>query len=210
MGKISRGILGGFSGSVANVVGSSWKGIAVMKSKPLSVANPRTVGQVGQRTKMTKLVALSKQCISAFIRPIWNKGAVKMSGYNAFIMNNMGAFTTAGVFVETGFNPTPSELPKFTALATEFTNATSIKAIIQANHIPTDCVSGSTIYAFVRNRTTGIVSVATKTYTTGLIEFDITVNQFALDEVADVYVSYKNVNNQLVAKSYLSTVTYSL
>jgi len=30
MGTIKRGILGGFSGKVANVVGTSWKGIALL------------------------------------------------------------------------------------------------------------------------------------------------------------------------------------
>ncbi len=40
MGIIKRGILGGFSNKVANVVGSSWKGINTMRALPLSVANP--------------------------------------------------------------------------------------------------------------------------------------------------------------------------
>ena len=51
MGKIGRGILGGVSGKVANVVGSRWKGIDYIRAKPLSVANPRTLLQVNQRTK---------------------------------------------------------------------------------------------------------------------------------------------------------------
>ena len=53
MGKISQGILGGFSGKVGNVVGSSWKGISYIRIMPASVANPRTPGQVTQRTKFT-------------------------------------------------------------------------------------------------------------------------------------------------------------
>ena len=53
MGKISQGILGGLSGKVGNVVGASWKGIDYVRIKPSSVANPRTVGQVNQRTKFS-------------------------------------------------------------------------------------------------------------------------------------------------------------
>jgi hypothetical protein len=34
MGKISKGILGGFSGTVGTVVGGKWKGIDYMRSKP--------------------------------------------------------------------------------------------------------------------------------------------------------------------------------
>ena len=51
MGKIGKGILGGVSGKVANVVGASWKGIDYLRAKPQSVANPRSVLQVNQRTK---------------------------------------------------------------------------------------------------------------------------------------------------------------
>jgi len=46
MGKISQGILGGFSGKVGSVVGANWKGINYMRAKAVSVANPRTDGQV--------------------------------------------------------------------------------------------------------------------------------------------------------------------
>ena len=34
MGKIGKGILGGISGKVANVVGGNWKGIDYLRSKP--------------------------------------------------------------------------------------------------------------------------------------------------------------------------------
>ena len=56
MGKISQGILGGFSGKVGNVVGASWKGISYIRIMPASVANPRTPGQVAQRTKFTSVL----------------------------------------------------------------------------------------------------------------------------------------------------------
>jgi hypothetical protein len=41
MGKISKGILGGFSGKIGNVVGATWKGIDYMRIMPASVANPQ-------------------------------------------------------------------------------------------------------------------------------------------------------------------------
>jgi len=53
MGTIKQGILGGFSGKVGNVVGASWKGIDYIRSLPSSVSNPRTPGQVTQRTKFS-------------------------------------------------------------------------------------------------------------------------------------------------------------
>lgn len=53
MGTIKKGILGGFSGKVGNVVGASWRGIEYIRSLPANVFNPRTEGQVKQRTKFS-------------------------------------------------------------------------------------------------------------------------------------------------------------
>lgn len=92
MGKLLQGILGGISGSVGNVVGSSWKGIPVIKSKPLSVANPRTAGQVIQRSKMTNVVEFAKPILSTTIKPLWDRFAQQQSGYNAFIKRNISLF----------------------------------------------------------------------------------------------------------------------
>lgn len=92
MGVIRQGVLGGFSGKVANIVGSSWKGIAVLKSLPLSVANPQTAGQVAQREKMAGIVAASRILLAALIQPYWNPFAQKMSGYNSFVKENIDTF----------------------------------------------------------------------------------------------------------------------
>ena len=92
MGKIKQGILGGFSGKVAGVVGSSWKGIAVMKALPLSVANPRTAGQVAQRNKFSFVVAFAGIILSAIIKPLWDRFASGKSGYNEFISTNIDLF----------------------------------------------------------------------------------------------------------------------
>lgn len=91
MGIIRRGILGGFSGKVANIVGSSWKGIAVMRSLPLSVANPRTPRQVAQRDKFSLMSKFASQLLSVWIKPLWDRGAQQMSGYNAFVKENIDA-----------------------------------------------------------------------------------------------------------------------
>lgn len=103
MGIIWQGILGGVSGRVGNVIGSSWKGIPVLKSRPLSVANPRTTQQVHFRDRLTKLVALASPINSSIIIPLWNRFASRMSGYNAFIQANSGAFNSSLSFVPASF-----------------------------------------------------------------------------------------------------------
>lgn len=92
MGKIKQGILGGFSGKVANVVGSSWKGIAVMKSLPLSVANPKTAAQILQRNRFKLLVGYAATMLSTIVKPLWDRFAQKMSGFNDFVSNNFDIF----------------------------------------------------------------------------------------------------------------------
>ena len=103
MGIIWQGILGGVSGRVGNVIGSSWKGIPVLKSRPLSVANPRTTQQVHFRDRLTKLVAIASPINSSIIIPLWNRFASRMSGYNAFIQANSGAFNSSLSFVPASF-----------------------------------------------------------------------------------------------------------
>ncbi|MDP9040682.1 MAG: DUF6266 family protein [Bacteroidota bacterium] len=53
MGTIVKGILGGFSGKVGTVVGSSWKGLAVMKSVPGPRKGSPTLLQLEQQAKFT-------------------------------------------------------------------------------------------------------------------------------------------------------------
>ena len=96
MAKIKQGILGGFSGKVGGVVGSSWKGIAVMKAKPLSVANPRTASQVIQRTKFKGAIKLGSTILNSCCKPLFNQYAQQKSGYNDFVAMNIPAFKENG------------------------------------------------------------------------------------------------------------------
>jgi hypothetical protein len=100
MATIKQGILGGFSGKVGAVVGTSWKGIAVMKAKPLSVANPKTSAQVAQRGKLSFAVELASPLLSTIIKPLWDRFAVQQSGYNAFVSTNI---STAVSWIATNF-----------------------------------------------------------------------------------------------------------
>ncbi|MBQ9473940.1 MAG: hypothetical protein IJU81_05985 [Bacteroidales bacterium] len=72
MGKISKGILGGFTGKVGNVVGSFWKGKAVMRSLSGSYHDPRTEAQLQSRARMALL--------SPFLSRIYTAIAVGFKG----------------------------------------------------------------------------------------------------------------------------------
>ena len=100
MARLPQGILGGVLGKVGNVVGSSWKGIPILKSRPLSVANPRTTKQVAQRNKMTNIVAFAQFLLSSIIKPLNDRFAQQASGYNDFVSRNIHLFE--------GVQPTPA------------------------------------------------------------------------------------------------------
>ena len=82
MGTIKQGILGGFSGKVGTVVGSSWKGISYMRGRAQSVRNPRTEGQVEQRSKFALTLNFLKP-ITAYIRTGYKTYANKQTAFNA-------------------------------------------------------------------------------------------------------------------------------
>ena len=53
MGIIDRGILGGFSGKIGNVVGARWRGKDIMRVVPRKSSKEPTIAQLEQRAKFT-------------------------------------------------------------------------------------------------------------------------------------------------------------
>jgi hypothetical protein len=88
MGKINQGILGGVSGQVGNVIGGTWKGIDYLRIKPSSVANPRTEGQVDQRSKFSTVLRFL-QPMTDFLRVGFKLYANRMTQFNAAMSYNL-------------------------------------------------------------------------------------------------------------------------
>jgi len=103
MAIIKQGILGGGSGSIAGVVMSSWKGRAILKAKPLSVANPKTDLQVAQRTSFKAIAQLGSLLLTGYIQKICNVVSGNITGFNKFCSDNAKAFSSVGVFVPSKF-----------------------------------------------------------------------------------------------------------
>jgi len=127
MAKIKQGIFGAISGKIGNLVGSSWKGIAVMKIKAASVSNPKTSGQVAQRSNFKNAVKFASEILSPIIIPLWNRFSVQMSGFNSFVQSNISNFTT----------PMPN-IPANLIMSTGKIGATTINSITASsitNHV---------------------------------------------------------------------------
>ncbi|NPD85144.1 hypothetical protein HNS38_10260 [Lentimicrobium sp. L6] len=88
MGKISQGVLGGFSGKVGNIVGGTWKGIDYMRIKPSNVSNPKTQGQLDQRSKFSKVLNFL-QPMTEFLRVGFKLYAIKMTQFNSAMSYNL-------------------------------------------------------------------------------------------------------------------------
>ena len=103
MGTIKKGILGGFSGKVGTVVGGSWKGISYMRSLPQRVKNPRTLGQVSQRSKFALALGVLKP-MTGFLRTGWKLYAHRQSPFNAAMSYTL-ANAISGVYPDYEIDP---------------------------------------------------------------------------------------------------------
>jgi hypothetical protein len=94
--KTQNTLIGRSSGSIGGATATTWKGINVMKSKPMTVANPRTAGQLAQRAILKNLVFIYR-LYAAFFNVGFRQQAIRKSAYNAFASENMknGSLTGA-------------------------------------------------------------------------------------------------------------------
>ncbi|MCF8387963.1 MAG: DUF6266 family protein [Bacteroidales bacterium] len=88
MGKIAQGVLGGFSGKVGNIVGGTWKGIDYMRIKPANVSNPKTQGQLDQRSKFSTVLKFL-QPLTDFLKVGFKLYAIKMTQFNSAMSYNL-------------------------------------------------------------------------------------------------------------------------
>jgi Family of unknown function (DUF6266) len=88
MGRVKKGILDGFSGKVGTVVGSSWRGVEVMRSLPPSTNSSNTPAQASQKAKfslMSKFLLTMKDLLETGFRDFANK----MTGLNSALAYNI-------------------------------------------------------------------------------------------------------------------------
>ena len=91
MARLDQGLLGGYSGKLGTTVGATWKGINVVRTYQPNVANPNTKLQRDHRYKFREIAQLGSFFLASMVKPFWDKGAKRMSGYNAFVSINARA-----------------------------------------------------------------------------------------------------------------------
>lgn len=88
MAIFNKGILGAFSGKAGSIVGSSWKGIAVMRSLPGKRTRRQTQIQIDQQEKFSMMVELFVG-LAELLRDTFQPVGSQFSGYNAAIAFNI-------------------------------------------------------------------------------------------------------------------------
>ena len=88
MGTYQKGILGGFSGTVGNVVGGSWKGIDYMRSKGNRRTTTTSQKQKEQQAKFA-VIARFQQPLSGLLAVSFKSFAVRMTGANSAMSYNL-------------------------------------------------------------------------------------------------------------------------
>ena len=81
MGTFSKGILGGFSGKVGNVIGSTWKGIDYMRSKPGARTGTFSSAQKEQQAKFA--IAIGFVSIMSALFMVSFRDAIRKTGINS-------------------------------------------------------------------------------------------------------------------------------
>jgi hypothetical protein len=88
MAILKESVIGVLSGKIGQVVGSTWKGISILRVLPASVANPQTDAQLTQRKKWSVTMNFL-QPLSEFLQLSFKSYAVKMTGINAAMSYNI-------------------------------------------------------------------------------------------------------------------------
>lgn len=88
MGTINKGILGGFSGKVGNIVGGRWKGIDYMRSLGSRRTMTPTDKQKEQQMKFA-LIARFLQPLANLLAKSFRNYAIKMTGMNSAMSYNL-------------------------------------------------------------------------------------------------------------------------
>lgn len=129
MATYKLGPLGSFSGKLGTVIGSYWKGIAVMRAIPANVTNPNTLAQQAQRAKF-KLLTAFLLANSKFFKVGFAANDTKMTELNAAYKANF-ANVVGGIFPDikldfTKLTPSKGVLPSLDDFAVASTVANTL------------------------------------------------------------------------------------
>lgn len=205
MGIIKRGILGGYSNKVGNVVGSSWKGIATMRVLPLSVANPRTAAQVGNRDSFKAVTEFTSSILTSIVKPLNDRFALRMSGFNLFVQRNKNVFSDPLMPDWTSLQLSRGRLSQPVITGSHSEGATHF--VVNYSELPSGSMDMATDKAYVLCVALSGEVVGTSSGEETRSEGSVSIMTTGTEEVRHVYLSFLRADGTEVSPSaYLEVV----
>jgi len=198
---------------LGGVVTTTWKGKNVVKSKPLTVANPRTANQVGQRDRVTFIVQFYR-LIAGVVKPSFKSLAIGMSEFNAFSSENLknGFITNSGLSITKDWSKFVTGKGTIGATDISTVSASNGSAAVTISYSNSDLPVGASLndfaYAIVYNVTQDKVGIAAATdmRSDGSIEVTMPSN-CATSDVLKCYLSFTNNAASISGNSSYKTKT---
>lgn len=203
MGKINQGILGSVSGKVGGVIGGSWKGIGYVRSIPASVADRKSTAQLEQRAKMKLLGKVSAEILAEIIKPLWDRFAIKMSGYNAFVRKNMPAFLSGSVISLESLVISNGKMAATPNVSASWNSGSEELSIFWDNDMPDSFASASDkMYILVIDNTGLIYATVSGTVARIAGETVLSLADMSFNpKISGVYVAAARVDGTIVSAS---------
>lgn len=208
MATIKRGILGGFTGKVGSVIGSSWKGIETMRSMPISVLNPRTTAQNENRVRFKSVASLASQMLTTIIKPLNDRFAQGMSGYNVFCSRNSAIFNAAGVFQPALLKLSVGKLSQAIILNCGKLSADVVNVAYPDQPVGSFDSGADMVYACVLSPAGELLGVSAAVRTRNEVDVDITSlsGNYPIG-LLHVYLAFKRPDGSMVSNSAHSSFT---
>lgn len=203
MGKISQGILGGFSGKVGTVIGSTWKSIHYMRAIATSVKDSRTEKQLIQRSKFLASINFLKT-VTPFVRIGYRNYAYRQSEFNAAMSYMLKyAVTGDGEQATIDFDKTLLAQGSLTTATDAAVQVEAGKATFTwtdnsdtGNAVATDKVM---VLAYNKDRQETVYNTAAATRADGTAELVLPANW--ADDTLAVYLAFYSEDGQRVSNS---------
>lgn len=200
----NNGIFGAWRGKVGNLVGSSIFGKATIRTYQPNVLNPRSAGQIAQRTAFNACRILGTEINSTMLIPLVKRFTKGMSQLNRFIQLNVGYFASTGVPVFSSLIISLGKLLPFSFGSCSITGTTL--NVVQQVVVDPFGLDSDRIYLLLVEKTAnaqGTYDVLFSGYTGETRDsgnFSVTIARATTSDCA-LYVSYMRADGSLVSNS---------
>lgn len=137
-GVLPAGLIGDVKNKIGNVVAFKWKDINAVRSYVIP-SNPNSPDQQIQRARMAASVDIARQLLGDLLQPYWDPFYSSMSGFNAWIKQNIMLLTAGTYNLNTTCIMSKGTLLGIQALAAVYTTGTGA-----VDYTWTDNTNGST------------------------------------------------------------------